>query len=286
MAVSTVSADARLAALLTRPRYEVLPLVGIEDEVLAHVPREITLTVTVSPRRGLEPTLDAVERLAGHGYTVVPHLSARLVVDRVHLAEIVARLEGLGARDAFVVAGDAEEPVGVFDGASPLLEAMAELGHPFDEIGIAGYPESHPLIPDETTIRAMFDKARFATYIVSQICFDSRVTVAWMNDVWRRGTTLPIHVGIPGAVPRGKLVRISTKIGLGESARFLRGHGNWVTRMFRPSGFSPDPLIAGLAPAFTDPEQKLGGFHVFTFNDVADTERWRQRRLARLAAGR
>ena len=118
---------------------------------------------------------------------------------------------------------------------------------------------------------------------MSQICFDSHVTVAWMNDVWRRGTTLPIYVGIPGAVPRAKLMRISAKIGLGESARFLRTHGNWVTRMLRPSGFSPDPLIAGLAPALSDPEQKLAGFHVFTFNDVADTERWRQRRLARLS---
>ena len=284
MATVETSATARLAELLARPRYEVLPLDDVEEQVLAHVPLDVKLTVTASPRRGIGHTIDAAERLSRQGYEVAPHLSARLVADRIHLAEIVARLGGLGIRDVFVVAGDAEQPAGAFDGAAPLLEAMAELGHPFDEVGITGYPESHPLISDETTIQAMFDKARFATYIVSQICFDSRVTVAWMNEVWRRGTRLPIHVGIPGAVPRAKLVRMTGKIGLGESARFLRGHSTWVTRMLRPAGFSPDPVIAGLEPVLADPEPKLAGFHVFTFNDLVDTERWRRVRLQRLAS--
>jgi methylenetetrahydrofolate reductase (NADPH) len=269
-----------VAELLRRPRYEVLPLDGIEEAVLEHVPRDLTLTVTVSPSRGIEHSFDLVERLTGHGYATIPHLSARLVRDRAHLAELVARLESIGVRNVFVIAGDAKEPAGEFDGAAPLLEAMAELGHPFEEVGITGYPESHPLIDDETTIQAMFAKARFATYIVSQICFDTRVTLAWVNEVWRRGTPLPIWIGIPGAVPRTKLIRISTKIGLGESARFLRTHGSWITRLLRPHGFSPDPLLRGLEPALADQERKIAGLHVFTFNDVADTERWRRRRLA------
>ena len=285
MAIMETSATTRLAELLARPRYEVLPLDGVVEQVLAHVPRDVKMTVTASPRRGLDHTLDVAERLSGHGYEVAPHVSARLVAGHAHLEEIVARLGERGIRDVFVVAGDAEQPAGAYDGAAPLLEAMAELGHPFDDIGITGYPESHPLISDETTIQAMFAKARFATYIVSQICFDSRVTVGWMNEVWRRGTPLPIHVGIPGAVPRAKLLRVSGKIGLGESARFLRGHSTWLPRMLRPAGFSPDPLIAGLEPALADPEPKLAGLHVFTFNDLVDTERWRRARLQRLASG-
>jgi methylenetetrahydrofolate reductase (NADPH) len=284
MATMATSASARLGELLARPRYEVLPLDDVVEQVLVHVPLDVKLTVTASPRRGIGHTIDVAERLSGHGYEVAPHVSARLVADRHHLEEIVARVAEIGVRDVFVVAGDAEQPAGAFGGAAPLLEALAELGHPFEEVGITGYPESHPLISDEATIQAMFDKARFATYIVSQICFDSRVTVAWMNEVWGRGTRLPIHVGIPGAVPRAKLVRISGKIGLGESVRFLRGHSSWATRMLRPGGFSPDPLIDGLEPALADPEPKLGGLHVFTFNDLVDTERWRRARLQRLAS--
>ena len=49
---------------------------------------------------------------------------------------------------------------------------MAERGD-LRELGITGYPESHHLIDDETTIQAMFEKEPHATYIVSQICFDA-----------------------------------------------------------------------------------------------------------------
>lgn len=272
--------SAALAELLAHPRYEVLPFGHVEDAVLQHVPSDVTLTVTVSPRKGIEHTLDLAARLATHGYSVVPHLSARLVRDREHLGDLLARIDEIGAQDVFVVAGDADEPAGAFDGAAALLEAIAELGPRFEHIGITGYPESHPFIPDETTIQAMFAKARFATYIVSQICFDPSITLGWVERVWARGTRLPIYVGIPGAVPRTKLVRVSRSIGLGASMRFLRRHRSWVRHTVRPGGFDPDPLIEGLEPGLTDPEQKIAGFHIFTFNDVVDTEHWRQRHLA------
>ncbi|HSF61300.1 MAG TPA: methylenetetrahydrofolate reductase [Gaiellaceae bacterium] len=275
--------DNRVAEHLAHARYEVLPFGDIEEAVLEHVPIDVTLTVTVSPRKGIEHTLDLAARLTNHGYSVVPHLSARLVRDLDHLREILARIDEMGAHDVFVVAGDADEPAGAFEGAAPLLEAMAELGHQFEEVGITGYPESHPLIPDETTIQAMFDKARFATYIVSQICFDSAVTLDWIERVWARGTRLPIYVGIPGAVPRTKLMRVSTSIGLGASMRFLRRHRSWVSQAVRPGGFSPDPLIEGIGRGLADPERKIAGFHIFTFNDVADTEVWRTRRMAAAA---
>ena len=278
--MTNAAATSRVAELLVHPRYEVLPFGSVEEAVLEHVPRDVTLTVTVSPRKGIEHTLDVTERLTKHGYSVVPHLSARLVRDRAHLAEILARVDEIGAHDVFVVAGDADKPAGEYVGAAPLLEAIAELGHRFENVGITGYPESHPLIPDETTIQAMFDKARFATYIVSQICFDPSVTASWVERVWNRGTRLPIYIGIPGAVPRTKLMRVSASIGLGASARFLLRHRSWFGQALRPGGFSPDSLIAGLEPSLADPEHKIAGFHIFTFNDLADTESWRQLKLA------
>ena len=99
---------------------------------------------------------------------------------------------------------------------------------------------------------------------------------------WTRGTRLPILVGIPGIVPRAKLLRVSTRIGIGESLRYLRKHGDFVTRFLQPGGFNPDRLIKGLAPALATSEQRVGGFHIFTFNDLADTEAWRQRSSRRL----
>jgi methylenetetrahydrofolate reductase (NADPH) len=271
---------ARVAQLVGRSRFEIIPLDGIEERVLGHVPRDVTLTVTVSPTKGLGPTLALTEALAGHGYSVVPHLSARLVADAAEAAELADRLETAGVRDVFVVAGDAEQPRGRFHGALDLLEALDELGRPFPEVGITGYPESHPLIDDETTIAAMFDKARHATYITSQVCFDPAVTARWIEDVWARGTRLPIYVGVPGAVSRAKLLRVSTRIGIGDSLRYLRKNGSFASRFLR-GGFSPDPLVDGLGPVL-DGEQ-VAGFHVFTFNDVEDTERWRRERLGSAA---
>jgi methylenetetrahydrofolate reductase (NADPH) len=275
MVATAASATGRATELLRRPRYEVIPLDGTLDQVLALVPREVTVTVTASPTKGLEPTLVLAGELARHGYAVVPHLSARLVTGVGEVAEIAERLRGDGVRDVFVVAGDAEEPRGSFHGAIDLLEALEDLGRPFAEVGITGYPESHPLIDDATTIAAMFAKARHATYIVSQVCFDATVTARWIDAVWARGTRLPIHVGIPGAVSRAKLLRVSTRIGIGDSLRFLRKNGSFAGRFFR--GFDPDRLIDGLGEVLVG--EKVGGFHVFTFNDLEDTEAWRQRRL-------
>jgi methylenetetrahydrofolate reductase (NADPH) len=281
MAAPAVSRAARVAELLRSSRYEVVPLEGVEAQVLAHVPRDLTLTVTASPTRGLEPTLEVTGALARQGYTVVPHLAARLVADAAEAAEIADRLRSDGVLDVFVVAGDSEQPRGSFHSAIDLLEALAELGRPFHEVGIAGYPESHPFIDDETTIAAMAEKARHATYIVSQVCFDPSITARWIEDVWERGTRLPIYVGVPGVVSRTKLARVSTRIGIGDSLRFLRKNGSFASRLLR-GGFSPDPLLDGLGPVLDG--EKVAGFHVFTFNDVEDTERWRRARLHRPAS--
>src|SRR5512133_3437098 len=145
----TGSADTRpadLARLLRSARFEVIPLEGIEDEVLAHLGKDVKVTVTASPRRGLDATLELTERLTRAGYATVPHISARLVHDRAHLSELLDRLHAGGVRELFVLAGDATEPAGEFAGAAELLEAMGPRRADFDGIGITGYPESHHLI--------------------------------------------------------------------------------------------------------------------------------------------
>ena len=79
-------------------------------------------------------------------------------------------------------------------------------------------------------------------------------------------------------------MRVSASIGIGASARFLRRHRSWIGHALRPGGFNPDSLIEGLGPSLADPDRKIAGFHVFTFNDLADTERWRRARLGAASA--
>lgn len=270
-----------MAELLRNARFEVLPLDGIEEQVLEHLATGVKLTVTASPRRGLDATLDLTERFVAAGYVTVPHISARLVRDRGHLDDVLDRLRAGGVREMFVLAGDASEPAGRYPGAADLLEAMGERRAEFDAIGITGYPESHHLISDEETIRAMFAKAPMATHIVSQLCFDPGTIAWWIGEVRRRGTDLPIWIGLPGCVDYGKLLRVSMKIGLGESARFLGRHRNWIARLLTRQ-FKPGRLVRELTPTATDPAAHVSGFHLYTFNEVGRTERWRQATLARI----
>ena len=273
-----------LVGFLSTPRYEVLPTEDIEELVLRHVPQDVTITITASPRRGIEATISLAERLAERGYQVVPHISARLIRDQEHLKEVLERVVALGRGDAFVVAGDAKEPAGDFPDSVALLEAIQAQPHGLREIGVTGYPERHSFIEDDLTIQAMWDKRRIATYIVSNLCFDPRIVKKWVARVRRRGVQLPIHIGLAGVADPAKLLRVSTRIGLADSARFLRGHSNWFMRMFQPGGYDPERFATALLPDLAAPARNVAGLHFFTFNEIEATEHWRQETLARLLA--
>jgi methylenetetrahydrofolate reductase (NADPH) len=270
-----------LADLLRTPRYEVLPTADVLDAVVAYVPKDVTVTVTASPRRGMPATIHVAVALAKLGYQAVPHLSARLIRDRVELGQILEALKGAGIRNVFVIAGDAPKAAGVFPDTLSLLSALPE-DHGLSEIGVTGYPESHPFIHDDVTIQAMWDKRRLATYIVSNMSFDPETVKRWVARVRRRGVQLPIYIGLAGVADPARLLRLSTKIGITESARFLRGHPSWVARMFRPGGYEPGRFVSALMSEIGLPERKVAGLHVFTFNEIEPTERWRREMLARL----
>lgn len=271
-----------LRRLLEHVRYEVLPTASIEQVVLEQLPPGFTVTVTASPSKGLEATLDLTERLRGHGFEVVPHLAARMVSGRSELAEICARLVPLGVHTVFVPAGDADPPAGDYKASLDLLQDLVELGRPFPHVGITGYPESHPSINDDLTVQAMWDKRHHATHVVSNLTFDPATLSTWLRRMRARGIALPLLVGLPGPVERTKLLAMATKIGVGESTRFLVKHKGTMTRLAAPGGFTGERFLERSAPALAEPGALVEGLHVFTFNQVEATERWRRDLLARL----
>ncbi len=267
-------------ALLVHPRYEVIPTPSVEDLVASVVPHDVTVTITASPSKGLEATIALAERLRALDYRVVPHVAARQVVDAAHLAEIVSRLGDAGVDDVFIPAGDAAAPAGVFESAFDLLRALDAMGRPFHQMGITGYPESHRSISDDVTIQSMWDKRHYATYMVSNLCFSATILKRWIRRVRARGVTLPLYFGLAGPVEQTKLVRVATKIGVGESARFASGHGKGILRLGTPGAYNPARLLEKVGAVLTDPASLVEGVHVFTFNQVRETEVWRQSLLA------
>jgi methylenetetrahydrofolate reductase (NADPH) len=264
-----------LADLVRNISYEVMPFRRTEQAVLAHVPTSVPLTVTVTEAKGLDATLVLAERLHRHGYRVAPHLAARQFVDARHVEDVVARLRDVGIGSVFVVGGDAPRPAGPFPDAYSLLPMI---GHSFAEVGIAGYPEGHATIPREAVDLALKQKAPLATHAITQICFDATTTC-----VWAAGVDLPVCVGLPGPVNRQKLVRVTRNIGLGQSARFVRKQGGLLWRLLLPRGYRPSRFVRRLDAAMSMVDTNIRGLHVFTFNELHRTERWRQRLLAEVA---
>jgi methylenetetrahydrofolate reductase (NADPH) len=273
-----------LAHLLRAAKLEVLPLRGL-DEQLDAVPVGATLAVTASPGRNLEASLDVGERLLEQGFAVVIHLAARMVRDRPHRRALLARMRDAGLDRAFVVAGDERQP-GAYPDALALLRDMAEAGHHLREIGITAYPQGHPSIPDASLEAALAAKAPYAHYMTTQLCFDAGALTAWIRRTRESGISLPVDIGIPGDVEATRLLRISARIGVADAARFVAKQGSLVTRLLRPGGYRPDGLLADLAPTLADADAGVRGFHVFTFNQVRQTEAWRRRLSASLEAAR
>ena len=62
---------------------------------------------------------------------------------------------------------------------------------------------------------------------------------------------------------------MATKIGVGESTRFLAKHKGTFARLAAPGGFTGERFLEKVAPALSPPEMLVEGLHVFTFNQVA-----------------
>ena len=82
---------------------------------------------------------------------------------------------------------------------------------------------------------------------------------------------------------RARLLRMAARAGVAESTRFLAGHADWFLRLGLPGGYSPERLLDRTGAALTAPGAAVAGLHLFTFNQVRQTEEWRTALLRRLA---
>lgn len=264
---------------------EVIPTRNIVKR-LAYVSAHSWVGISCSPSAGVGPTLDTVDRLHAlqkeRCLKLVPHIAARVVRDKGHLREILTRLEEAGVKAVFVPGGDSPKPVGEYSSALDLLREMAEIGHEFEDIGIAAYPEGHPLLDKAELLRLMQEKQAFATYLVTQMCFDSGVMINWLRGIRMAGMTMPAWLGLPGVVEIPRLVALSLKIGVGQSVRVLRKQNGLARKLISGRAYRPDDLLEGLRHGLSDPDLGVQGFHLYSFNNVEATERWRVDTINRL----
>ena len=274
-------ARAAITAVLSVPTFELIPLKNVHDQA-AFLPAGATVSVTASPAKGIEATLDLAAALESKGFRAIPHLSARMIRDRTHLADVLATLKAASIDRAFVVGGDAEDPGEFLDGLS-LLRAMAELGDAPSDIGVPCYPQGHAVIPQPALLQALRDKAAFASYMTTQLCFDAVAIRVFIAARRAEGIALPVKIGIPGVAEIPKLLSISARIGVKDTGRFLSKNVRFVSELVTSGGiYRPTGLLEKLAPVLADPAADVIDLHVYTFNQVESTEAWRGGYLATL----
>jgi methylenetetrahydrofolate reductase (NADPH) len=111
------------------------------------------------------------------------------------------------------------------------------------------------------------------------MCFNPSALSAWLTRMRAAGVTLPVHLGVPGVAELTKLMAISARIGVADSARYLKKNKSMVGHLMRGGSFGPDAFLEALAPTLVDRDARVQALHVFTFNQVANTADWQRRML-------
>ncbi len=263
--------------------FELIPLKSVEAGIEA-LPANSKVSVTASPVKGLDATIELTDRIRDAGHRPIPHISARLVEGKDHVARLAAWTKSEGYETIFVVAGDAEEPSGPYEGAHAFLSDFFETDSGVTTVGITAYPDGHALITNEVIHeqlhmkQALLAEAGVEGWASTQMCFDTDLITSWLREERGHGFTLPVHLGIPGVVDRTKLMTMGVRLGVGASLRYLKKNRAAVTKLLSPGAYNPDDILEPMVHDLA--ELKIEGLHTFTFNQVEATEGWRQQVIA------
>jgi methylenetetrahydrofolate reductase (NADPH) len=268
--------------LIENARYELIPLKSLNDQI-PHLPPGCSVSVTCSPQKGIEATLQLSAELNDRGHHAVPHIAARLVTGREHVEKIAATVTEHGFTELFVVGGD-PDPVGPYSDGASLMGDLLPQCPTVRTVGFPSYPDHHVAIPDTALDEALLAKQALLAelgldgFASTQMCFDAKKIETWLAGQRSRGFRLPIHLGVPGAVERARLLSLGTRLGIGSSLRYLRKNTGAILRIFSPKSYDPNKLINPLSRRAD--ELNIVGLHVFTFNSVETTAAWQRKSLA------
>ena len=270
--------------LIDEMTYELIPLKNVHEQA-EFLPQASTISITCSPAKDIEATLELCEKFLSKGHNTIPHFAARMVESEEHVTRIVKRIETLGIETVFIIGGDADQR-GPFNDAPGLLKSFLDKNPTIKTIGIGSYPDGHPSIPPEALSEALIKKqemiyeSNLNGYMATQMCFETETISDWLENCRKSGVTLPCHLGVPGVVDMKKLINISLRLGVGISTRYLKKNRKSVFKLLSPRGYNPNKLIAPISSRAD--ELNISGVHCFTFNAIDSTVDWRTKAISRL----
>lgn len=251
-------------------------------EAQAAIPAGTRINVTFLGNEDVEMRLAAARTVRRLGFVPVPHISARRLPTQQTLEHYLDGLRADGAGEyVFVVGGDPSSPHGPYPDALSVIRSGLLQKHGVRHVGISGYPEGHPAIPDHALWGALADKQAeldaqgLAGSIITQFGFDADAVLGWIRRVREIGIDLPVRVGVPGPAGVRRLMTYAARFGVGTSASIAKKYGLSLTNLMGTAG--PDRFLRALA-ADHDPavhgEVKV---HFYTFGGLKATADWAAR---------
>jgi methylenetetrahydrofolate reductase (NADPH) len=261
---------------------EIVPIEGVGlDPAMRRLTEGAHVYVTSIPGRSLRCAVDASVRLRKANFHPVPHISARALIDRNQLNELLAQLRGEADVDsALLLGGDIDDyAVGAFASSRAMLETGLFARHGFKRVGFATYPEPHPRIAQEVLESELVSKLRLATeqgiesWLVSQLCFNPAAIIRHAERLRACGAPAPIHVGVAGPTSWKSMAKFALICGVSDSARSLSTQASRIGRLF--VGFEPTEILGRIAvAAAAKPNLGLIQPHFFTFGGAEKTVNW------------
>ncbi len=264
--------------LIRNLTFEILPL-KTAPAAIAALPEGAEVSVTCSPRMGIDESLRVSGELRSRGFRPIPHIAARQVRDRSHVKRISRWLRDDAIESIFVVAGDTPTP-GRYPGSIQFLDELLDTDHSLGAIGIAAYPDGHPFLErgqlDEALLQKqeVIHRAGIRSWCSTQMCFNTTTIANWTTATRASGLTMPIHLGLPGVVDRARLLAMGSRLGIGDSLSYLKKNRTALTKLLAARAYNPNQLLIPLSATLRN--NHVTGLHVFTFNQVHATEMWRR----------
>jgi methylenetetrahydrofolate reductase (NADPH) len=252
--------------------------VGKLDEARALIPPGTRINVTYLGNENLAMRREAARAVKSWGFVPVPHISARRLESEAQLKEFIGALElDDTASDVLVIGGDPSSAAGPFEDTIDVIRSGILSQHGVRRIGISGYPEGHPDIPDEKLWAALEEKAALLRHqsvpstIITQFGFDADPVIEWIEMVRSRGIDLPIRIGVPGPAGIKRLLGYARRFGVGTSAGIAKKYGFSITNLLGTAG--PSRYIEELGSRL-DPSHGQVALHFYTFGGLTATSDW------------
>lgn len=238
--------------------------------------------VPATRKRPLPAMIDTLRKLEAAGFDPIPHIAARRISSRSEIELFLKNAVQLcSVRRVLLIGGDVREPVGPFRDARALLQDGVLQGSGVKEIAFAGYPDVHPIIPQEELERELLAKIALAqesnigASIVTQFSFVPRRIVNYCAMLSKMAPRTPVYVGIPGPCDPVKLLKYAKICGVSVSTKMLGDFGFKAVQLAIHSdpGEQLQMVARGVSSMGLD---NVVGAHIFSFGDIQHAARWMQ----------